>query len=56
MERSCNLRSNLKNDILEAVSSLRNYFVRVQTILESKTGAYKNLKVRLKKAEKKCRG
>jgi hypothetical protein len=38
-ERSDNLRNDLKKDILEAVSSLRNYFVNVQPNLEAKTAA-----------------
>ena len=38
-ERSCNLRNDLKKDILEAVSSLRNYFVEVQNELEAKVAA-----------------
>ena len=33
----------LRKDILEAVSSLRNYFVQVQTELEAKTAAHKEL-------------
>jgi hypothetical protein len=37
------LRNDLRNDILEAVSSLRNYFVQVQATLESKTAAYNEL-------------
>jgi ribosomal protein L29 len=42
-ERSGNLRKYLKKEILEAVSSLRNYFAHVQTNLESKTEANKEL-------------
>jgi hypothetical protein len=42
-ERSGNLRKDLKIEILEAVSSLRHYFVHVQTNLESKREANKAL-------------
>jgi len=47
-ERSSNLRIDLKQDILEAVSSLRNYFVHVQTNLEAKTAAHKELEREIK--------
>jgi uncharacterized Zn finger protein len=47
-ERSGNLRNNLKKDILEAVSSLRNYFVQVQITLEAKTTTYKELERQVK--------
>ena len=50
-ERSCNLRNDLKKDILEAVSSLRNYFVKVQTNLEAKTAAYKELEKEVKEGK-----
>jgi hypothetical protein len=43
MEKSGNLRNGLRKDILEAVSSLRNYFVQVQTKLEAKAAAHKEL-------------
>jgi len=39
-ERSRNLCYNLRKDILEAVSSLQNYFVLKQSNLEAKTAAY----------------
>jgi hypothetical protein len=42
-EKSGNLRNNLREDMLEAVSSLRIYFVQVQTKLEAKTAAHKEL-------------
>jgi hypothetical protein len=42
-EQSGNLRNDLRKDILEAVSTLRNYFVQVQTELEAKTAAHKEL-------------
>jgi len=42
-EKSGNLRNDLRKDILEAVSSLRNYFVQVETELEAETAAYKEL-------------
>ena len=47
-ERSGNLRSNLRKDILEAVSSLRNYFVHIQSNLEAKTATYKELAIEAK--------
>ena len=50
-ERSCNLRNDLKKDILEAVSSLRNYFVKVQTNLDAKTAAYKELEKKVKEGK-----
>ena len=50
-ERSCNLRNDLKKEILEAVSSLRNYFVKVQTILEAKTAAQKELEKKVKEGK-----
>ena len=50
-ERSCNLRNDLKKDILEVVSSLRNYFVKVQTNLEAKTAAYKELEKEVKEGK-----
>ena len=50
-ERSCNLRNDLKKDILEAVSSLRNYFVKVQTNLEAKTAAHKVLEKQVKEGK-----
>lgn len=56
MERSGNLRKDLKKDNLEAVSSLRNYFAHEQTNLEAKTAAHKNLKKRLKTVKMKYRG
>jgi hypothetical protein len=42
-EKSGNLRNDLRKDILEAVSSLRNYFVQTQTELEAKIAAYTEL-------------
>jgi hypothetical protein len=48
-EKSGNLRNDLRKDILEAVSSLRNYFMQVQTELEAKTAAHK------KKLEREAR-
>jgi hypothetical protein len=42
-ERSGNLIKDLKKEILEAVSSLRHYFAQVQTKLEVKTTANKEL-------------
>jgi len=42
-ERRGNLRSDLRKDILEEVSSLRNYFGHTQSNLEAKTAAYKEL-------------
>ena len=42
-EKSGNLRKDLRKDILEEVSSLRNYSVQVQTELEAKTTAHKEL-------------
>ena len=50
-ERSCYLRKDLKKDILEAVSSLRNYFVKVQTNLEAKTAAHKELEKEVKEGK-----
>jgi len=42
-KKSGNLRNDLRKDIVEAMSSLRNYFVQVQTVLEVKTAAHKEL-------------
>jgi hypothetical protein len=42
-EKSGNLRNDLRRDILEAVSNLRNCFVQIQTNLEAKTTAFKEL-------------
>ena len=42
-EKSGNLRNDLRKDNLEAVSSLINNFVQVQTELEAKTTAHKEL-------------
>jgi len=41
-EKSGNLWNDLKKDILEAVSSLRNYLVQIQTELEEKQQPTKN--------------
>jgi hypothetical protein len=43
-ERSGNLRKDLKKEILELVSSLRHYLAQVQTNLEAKTTANKDLR------------
>jgi hypothetical protein len=50
-EQSSSLRNDLKKDILEAVSSLRNYFVHVQTNLEAKTAAHKELERDVKESK-----
>ena len=50
-ERSSNLRIDLKQDILEAVSSLRNYFVHLQTNLEAKAAAPKELEREVKQSK-----
>jgi hypothetical protein len=50
-ERSSNLRNDLKKDILEVVSSLRNYFLHVQTNLEDKTAAHKELEREVKQSK-----
>jgi hypothetical protein len=42
------LRKDLKEDILEAVNSLTNYFAQVQTNLEAKTAAHKELEKEVK--------
>jgi hypothetical protein len=42
------LRKDLKREILEAVSSLRHYFAQVQTNLEVKTTANKELESEVK--------
>lgn len=47
-ERSGNLRKDLKKEILEAVSSLRHYFIQVQTNLESKSETNKALELEVK--------
>jgi hypothetical protein len=52
-ERSGNLQNDLKKDIFEAVSSLRNYFVQVQTKTEAKTAAYKELERQVKESKDK---
>ena len=44
-DRSCNLRKDLKKEILEAVSSLRDYIAHVQSNLDSKTDANKKLEL-----------
>lgn len=43
IEKSGNLRNDMRKDILEAVSSLQNYFVQVQSELEAKPAAHKEL-------------
>jgi TolA-binding protein len=42
-EQSGNLRNDLRKDILQAVSKLRDYFSHVQTELEAKTAVHKEL-------------
>jgi hypothetical protein len=50
-ERSRNLSNDLRKDILEAVSSPRNYFVQAQSNLEAKTAAYKELAREVKESK-----
>jgi acetolactate synthase regulatory subunit len=47
-DRSCNLRKDLKKEILEAVSSLKDYIAHVQSNLDSKTEANKKLELEVK--------
>jgi len=42
-EKSGNLRKDLKNDILESVSTLRKVFSNMKTQLETKSGENKKL-------------
>jgi len=51
-DRSCNLRKDLKKEILEAVSSLRYYFAHAQANLGSKTEA-KKLELEVKECKDK---
>jgi hypothetical protein len=56
-ENSGNLRNDLRRDILEAVSNLRNYFVLIQTNLQAfKQQPIKNSQERLSKAKTKFKG
>jgi hypothetical protein len=48
MERSGNLRKDLKKEILEAVSNLRLHFIQIQTNLECKSEANKVLGLEIK--------
>jgi hypothetical protein len=50
-ERSGNLRKDLKKEILEAVSSLRQYFIQVKTNLESKREANKTLELEVRECK-----
>ena len=52
-ERSGNLRNDLKKDILEVVSSLRTNFVQVQSNLEAKPAAHKDLEREVKESKDK---
>jgi ribosome-binding protein aMBF1 (putative translation factor) len=49
------LRNDLRKDILEAVRSLRNYFVHIQSNLEAKTAAYEELAREAKDSKEEIR-
>ena len=50
------LRNDVRKDILEAVSSPRNYFVQVQSEMKTKTAAHEELGIESKESREEVKG